>query len=98
MEFRQGVALLIDADNLSAEAVAELINFLRLRGAPMPIRRAYGGLEALAGMKDILKLHAVRAMANHGKGTTDVMRALQVLSGAPSVDIGSRASQVDDAR
>ena len=72
MELRQGVALLIDADNLSAEAVAELINLLRLRGAPMPIRRAYGGLEALAGMKDILKFHAVRAMANHGKGTTDV--------------------------
>lgn len=72
LEFKAGVALLIDADNLSADAVAETIHLLHLRGLPMPIRRAYGGLEALAGMKELLKLNAVRAMANHGKGTTDV--------------------------
>jgi NYN domain len=71
-ELKEGVALLIDADNLSADAVAETIKLLRLRGSPMPIRRAYGGLEALAGMKDVLRQQAVRAMANHGKGTTDV--------------------------
>lgn len=72
METKPRVALLIDADNLSAEAISEAINVLQLRGAPIPIRRAYGGLEALAGMKDVLRLHAVRVIANHGKGTTDV--------------------------
>ena len=70
---------MIDADNLSAEAVAEAIDLLRLRGAPMPIRRAYGGLEALAGMKDLLRQQGVRAIANHGKGTTDVALVIDAI-------------------
>ena len=39
-QLKAGVALLIDADNLSVDAVLEAINHLRLRGVSMPIRRA----------------------------------------------------------
>ncbi|MDF1483907.1 NYN domain-containing protein [Ramlibacter sp. H39-3-26] len=65
-------ALLIDADNLSPTAVDEAFAHLRALGAAIPVRRAYGGLEKLAGMKDVLRRHAVRAVVNQGKGTTDV--------------------------
>jgi hypothetical protein len=65
-------ALLIDADNLSPAAVEAAFQYLADRGISVTVRRAYGGHEKLAGMKDVLKRHAVRAFVNQGKGTTDV--------------------------
>lgn len=66
------VALLIDADNLPPVAVDFVFEHLRERGVLVPVRRSYGGHEKLAGMKDVLRRHAVRAFVNQGKGTTDV--------------------------
>lgn len=66
------VALLIDADNLTPAAIDTAFQYLADRGISVTVRRAYGGHEKLAGMKDMLKRHAVRAFVNQGKGTTDV--------------------------
>jgi hypothetical protein len=65
-------AFLIDADNLSPAAVEEA--FAKLANFPgsLTVRRAYGGAEKLAGLREVLHRHAVRAFVNHGKGTTDV--------------------------
>jgi len=66
------VALLIDADNLPPVAVDLVFEHWQKLGTLVPVRRAYGGHEKLAGMKDVLRRHAVRAFVNQGKGTTDV--------------------------
>jgi NYN domain len=66
------VAFLIDADNLASSAIEEAFENLKQAGATVQIRRAYGGVEKLAGMKDVLRRHAVQAFVNQGKGTTDV--------------------------
>lgn len=66
------VALLIDADNLPPVAVGLVFEHLHKLGVLVQVRRAYGGHEKLAGMKDVLQRHAVRAFVNQGKGTTDV--------------------------
>ena len=88
-------ALLIDADNLSPAAVDAAFQYLADRGISVTVRRAYGGHDKLAGMKEVLKRHAVRAFVNQGKGTTDValvVDAMDLLRDAalpPAVAIGS---------
>jgi len=67
-----GAAFLIDADNLSPTAVEEAFKHMKKLGLVVSVRRAYGGHEKLAGMKDILKRHAIRTFVNQGRGTTDV--------------------------
>ena len=66
------VAFLIDADNLSAGGIEEAFEQLDQAQATVQVRRAYGGLEKLAGLKDVLRCHAVQCFVNQGKGTTDV--------------------------
>ncbi len=66
------VAFLIDADNLTFSATEEAFQHLKDAGATVQIRRAYGGFEKLAGVKDVLRRHSVQAFVNQGKGTTDV--------------------------
>lgn len=66
------IAFLIDADNLAtASEVEEAFDHLRRLGTVV-LRRAYGGHEKLAGIKDVLKRLAVRSFVNQGRGTTDV--------------------------
>lgn len=66
------VAFLIDADNLPGPGIEDAFEHLKQAGATVLIRRAYGGFEKLAGMKDVLRRHAIQAFVNQGKGTTDV--------------------------
>lgn len=66
------VAFLIDADNLTGTGIDDAFEHLKQAGATVLIRRAYGGFEKLAGMKDVLRRHAIQAFVNQGKGTTDV--------------------------
>ncbi len=73
------VALFVDADNLSGECVDWVINYFKTHSKNVPLRRAYGGIEKLAGMKEILRLHAVRAFLNQGKGTTDVTLVIDIM-------------------
>lgn len=66
------VAFLLDADNLSsASDVEQVFAHFRGIGIAVSVRRAYGGHEKLAGIKDVLRQHAVRSFVNQGKGTTD---------------------------
>lgn len=78
-------ALLIDADNVTAAAVDHAVAHMTRQGWRLAVRRAYGGHEKLAAMKDCLLRHGVRACVNHGKGTTDallVVDAMDLLHGA----------------
>lgn len=65
-------AVLIDADNISGATVEGTLQYLTKQQTQVPVRRAYGGHEKLAGLKDVLKRQSIRAFVNHGKGTTDV--------------------------
>ncbi|MGH8822487.1 MAG: NYN domain-containing protein [Rhodoferax sp.] len=72
-------AFLIDADNLPPLAVDEAFRHMKKLGLSVSVRRAYGGHEKLAGMKEVLKRHAIRAFVNQGKGTTDVLLAVDAM-------------------
>jgi len=65
------VALLIDADNLSATGMEQAVAELRREGLGLSVLRAYGSLETLAGAKAFIQRHGGKAVLNHGPGTTD---------------------------
>jgi hypothetical protein len=72
-------ALLIDADNVSAPGVEQAVGRLAQRGFRLTVRRAYGGHEKLAGMRDCLLRHGVRGFVNQGKGTTDALLVVDAM-------------------
>jgi len=72
-------ALFVDADNMSLLAVEEAFAHLKRIGAAISVRRAYGGLEKLSGLKDVLRRHATLPIVNQGKGTTDVALVVDVM-------------------
>jgi hypothetical protein len=73
-------ALIIDADNISdAEAIERALGHMREQGWRLTVRRAYGGHEKLAGLKDCLLRHGIRALVNQGKGTTDALLCVDVM-------------------
>jgi uncharacterized LabA/DUF88 family protein len=72
-------ALLIDADNLSAEGAAEALAHLTGEGLRVSLRRAYGSQETLAAVKDLLQRASFRAVVNQGKGTTDAALVVDVM-------------------
>jgi hypothetical protein len=72
-------ALLIDADNVSAPGVEQAVHRLAQQGLRLTVRRAYGGHEKLAGMRECLLRHGVRAFVNQGKGTTDALLVVDAM-------------------
>jgi hypothetical protein len=73
-------ALLIDADNISdSEAIEGALANMHEQGWRLTVRRAYGGYEKLAGLKDCLLRHGIRALVNQGKGTTDALLCVDVM-------------------
>lgn len=72
-------AILIDADNLAPAALDQAFAELAREGLRITLRRAYGGHEKLAGMRDCLLRHGVRPVVNHGKGTTDVLLVVDAM-------------------
>jgi hypothetical protein len=72
-------AMLIDADNLSPAAIEQAFTHMAHQGWRVTLRRAYGGHEKLAGMRDCLLRHGVRAMVNNGKGTTDALLVVDAM-------------------
>lgn len=73
-------ALLLDADNVSdASSIDRAIEALVEKGWRLTVRRAYGGHEKLAGMKECLLRHGIRAFVNQGKGTTDALLVVDVM-------------------
>lgn len=75
----RAAALLVDADNVSTQCVEYALQELGRQGWRVSMRRAYGGHEKLAGMKDCLLRHAVRAFVNQGKGTTDALLVVDAM-------------------
>jgi hypothetical protein len=75
----QAAALLIDADNIGVPGVDFAVTHMRHQGWRLTVKRAYGGHEKLAGMKDCLLRHGVRGLVNHGKGTTDALLVVDVM-------------------
>lgn len=75
----EAAALLIDADNLSPDNIERAVAHMREQGWRLTLKRAYGGHEKLAGMRDCLLRHGVRGMVNHGKGTTDALLVVDTM-------------------
>ncbi|MBC5786076.1 NYN domain-containing protein [Ramlibacter sp. USB13] len=92
-------ALLVDADNVTAQCVEHALADLAQRGLRVNMRRAYGGGEKLTGMKDCLLRHAVRPFVNQGTGTTDallVVDAMDLLHAGRLPDVLAIASSDAD--
>jgi hypothetical protein len=80
MSAANSAALLIDADNISdSEAIEGALSHMHEQGWRLTVRRAYGGHEKLAGLKDCLLRHGIRALVNQGKGTTDALLCVDVM-------------------
>lgn len=76
----EAAALLVDADNVSdAASLDRAIALLKEQGWRLTVRRAYGGHEKLASLKDCLLRHGIRAFVNQGKGTTDALLVVDVM-------------------
>lgn len=72
-------ALLVDADNVTADCVEFALTELERQGWRVSMRRAYGGHQKLADMRDCLLRHAVRPFVNHGVGTTDALLVIDAM-------------------
>jgi uncharacterized LabA/DUF88 family protein len=79
LDVTESAALLIDADNLSAEAMARALTQLQERGWRVRLRRAYGSHETLGTIREFLQANSVRAHINHGKGTTDALLVVDAM-------------------
>ena len=75
----ESAALLIDADNLSAEAMTRALAQLQDRGVQVCLRRAYGSHETLGTIREFMQANGVRALINHGKGTTDALLVVDAM-------------------
>lgn len=79
---RGGIALLIDADNLSSpDAVEEALRKLTELCGPVAIRRAYGSADNLKGLATVMRDLAIRPIVHDplGKNTTDMLLAVDAL-------------------
>jgi hypothetical protein len=72
-------ALLVDADNVTAQCVEFALRELARQGCRVTLRRAYGGHQKLADIKDCLLRHGVRPLVNQGKGTTDALLVVDAM-------------------
>ena len=82
LQGRGGVALLIDADNLSSpDAVEEALRKLTELCGPVAIRRAYGSADNLKGLAGVMRDLAIRPIINDplSKNTTDILLAVDAL-------------------
>ena len=73
------VAFFLDADNLPSNAVEEAFAKLQESGAVVLMRRAFGGLETLGSIKEVLRRYLMQGFVNQGKGTTDVALVVDVM-------------------
>lgn len=73
-------ALIIDADNISdTVAIERALGHMHEQGWRLTVRRAYGGHDKLANLKETLLRHGIRALVNQGKGTTDALLCVDVM-------------------
>ena len=75
------VALLIDADNLSADVIEQAIEHLLKNHGAIHFRRAYCSPQKAMELTDIFRRHAIRPMVNvpTGKNSTDIALAVDAI-------------------
>lgn len=78
-EKKEKMAIFVDMDNVSVSALEIALSRWRYRQTDLVLRRAYGGLDKLKGASAVLQKHGFHVRANHGKGTTDVLMAVDVM-------------------
>lgn len=73
--------LLIDADNVSADVVAQAVELLMERHGAIHVRRAYCTAESAQKNLALFKRHSIRPMVNlsAGKNSTDIAMAVDAL-------------------
>lgn len=76
---KEKLAVFVDMDNLSVTGLETVLSRWRYRQTPLTLRRAYGGLDKLKGASAVLQRYGFHVRANHGKGTTDVLLAVDVM-------------------
>lgn len=75
------VALLIDADNLSADVIEQAIEHLLKNHGAIHFRRAYCSPQKAMELTEILRRHSIRPMVNvpTGKNSTDIALAVDAI-------------------
>jgi hypothetical protein len=86
------VALLIDADNLSADVIEQAIEHLMATFGAIHFRRAYCSPQKVIEHMDLFRRHSIRPMVNvpTGKNSTDIALAVDAIDLA----IGERPAVV----
>jgi len=79
MKNEKNLAVFVDMDNVSVTALQMTMSRWRFRQTNVILRRAYGGLDKFKGAWPVLVEHGFHIRANHGKGTTDVLMAVDVM-------------------
>ena len=80
------VALLIDADNLSADVIEQAIAHLLNQFGAIHFRRAYCSPQKAVDLMDLFRRHSIRPMVNvpTGKNSTDIALAVDAIDLAMS--------------
>ena len=75
------VALLIDADNLSADVIEQAIEHLLKQFSAVHFRRAYCSPQKVIEHMDLFRRHSIRPMVNvpTGKNSTDIALAVDAI-------------------
>ena len=75
------VALLIDADNLSADVIEQAIEHLLKQFSAIHFRRAYCSPQKVIEHMDLFRRHSIRPMVNvpTGKNSTDIALAVDAI-------------------
>ncbi len=78
---RACVALLIDADNLSADVIEQALAHLMERYGAIQFRRAYCSPQKMTEHLDLFRRHSIRPMINvpTGKNSTDIALAVDAI-------------------
>ena len=80
------VALLIDADNLSADVIEQAVAHLLSQFGAIHFRRAYCSPQKAVDLMDLFRRHSIRPMVNvpTGKNSTDIALAVDAVDLAMS--------------
>ena len=81
MNNQKRVMLLIDADNVSADVIAQAVDHVMAQHAAIHVRRAYCTAESALANLQLFKRHSIRPIVNlsTGKNSTDISLAVDAV-------------------
>jgi uncharacterized protein (TIGR00288 family) len=84
---RHGVMLLIDADNVSADVIAQAVERVMAEHGAIHVRRAYCTAETAVSLQAVFKAHGIRPIVNlsSGKNANDIALAADAMDLAASL-------------